>query len=235
MTLEDEYTKKYIEFETKIKDRNNIHKDDFKDYIREDRILSRNYNLWDMYRKLRNLLSHEHKVRNENYIMVSQECYNALVRDIEKVMNPKTAYEKAVKDVYMVTQDEFVSNVISTMLDKNYTCTPIVDEVGKVIGVFSAHSLMMYFNKNKKEIITEPFKIKISEIIDFCKFDSDPKVLYKFVSRNTDEYEISDMFKDAYGNKDRLEMIFITANGKQSEKLLGVLTHWDLLEYNKKD
>ena len=196
MTLEDDFTKKYIEFETEIKKRNSIDKYDFAtNYIKKDKILSKNINLWYMYRDLRNLLSHEYKVRNLNYLAVSQDCYDAFVADVEKVLSPQKAINIAQYPVSTADCNSIVSNVISNMLENNFTCTPIIDDKGVVLGIFSPHSLMLYFEHNKKEILaSEPQKTKISEIIDFCKIDNDKDIEYKFINKNMDEFEIRELF-----------------------------------------
>ena len=231
MTLEDEYTKKYIEFETEIKHRNNIYKYDNKtDYVKIDKILSKNYNLWSMYRDLRNLLSHEHKVRNKNYLTISQDCYNAFLKDAERVIHPRKAFEIATYPVEIAKSNYIVSDVISNMIENNYTCMPILDENGIIQGIFSAHSLMLYFDSNKEEILAaEPQKTIISEIIDFCQIDNDQDIEYKFIKKDTDEFEIKTLFEESYNNNKRLEAIFVTEHGRQNEKIIGIITNWDII------
>ena len=234
MALEDEYTKKYIEFETAIKKRNNIEKYDTRtDYIKIDKILSKNYNLWSMYRDLRNLLSHEHRVRNLNYLVVSQECYNAFVKDVEKVLHPKKAFNIAHSPVVTANADSIISEVISNMLENNYTCTPIVNDKGVLLGVFSPHSLMLYFEFNKKELLAEaPQHTSISEIMQFCGIDNDQDVEYKFIQKDMDEFEIKSLFEESYSKNKRLEALFVTEHGKANEKILGIITNWDIINNN---
>lgn len=231
MTLEDDFTKKYIEFETEIKKRNSIDKYDFAtNYIKKDKILSKNINLWYMYRDLRNLLSHEYKVRNLNYLAVSQDCYDAFVADVEKVLSPQKAINIAQYPVSTADCNSIVSNVISNMLENNFTCTPIIDDKGVVLGIFSPHSLMLYFEHNKKEILaSEPQKTKISEIIDFCKIDNDKDIEYKFINKNMDEFEIRELFESSYLKNKRLEAIFVTEHGNPNEKIMGIITNWDIV------
>lgn len=234
MTLEEKFIKKYIEFETAIKKRNNIKKYDTRtDYIKTDKMLSKNYNLWSMYRDLRNLLSHEHRVRNLNYLVVSQECFNAFVKDVEKVLYPKKAFNIAHSPVVTANVDSIVSEVISPMLENNYTCTPVVDDKGVLLGVFSPHSLMLYFDFNKRELLAEaPQQTKISEIMQFCDIDNDQDVEYKFIQKDMDEFEIKSLFEESYSKNKRLEALFVTEHGKANEKILGIITNWDIINNN---
>ena len=54
------------------------------------------------------------------------------------------------------------------------------------------------------------------------------RIEYKFVAKTCDEYYIKDLFKKSLVDKKRLEALFVTENGHSSEKLLGIITHWDL-------
>ena len=41
----------------------------------------------------------------------------------------------------------------------------------------------------------------------------------------------NDRFQDALKRRERLCMVFVTANGKQREKLLGIITAWDMADF----
>lgn len=229
MSLIRDFLDEYTKFETFIKNRNNVRKfDNFN--ISDDKILKRNRNTWEFYRNLRNLLTHEADARNGNYVTVTQKLYDDFKQDVEKIMHPKTAYEISIKDnhIYKVKKQETIYNVIKTMIEKNYTCTPIVDDNEKLTGVFASHSLMHYFNANKEGFISEPKEMRISDIMQFCSPNGNDEIDYKFVSKTNDEYFIKELFKKSLKERKRLETIFVTENGKSTERLLGIITYWDL-------
>ena len=64
--------------------------------------------------------------------------------------------------------------------------------------------------------------------MDYCQLDGSKDITYEFISRETKEDEIREMFKKYYENNKRLETIFITHSGSKNESLLGIITHWDL-------
>ena len=72
MTLTQDFLDKYTEFETFIKNRNNAVTFGKFDIL-NDKVLKRNRNLWEFYRNLRNLLTHEPEVRNGNYVILTQK------------------------------------------------------------------------------------------------------------------------------------------------------------------
>ena len=160
---------------------------------------------------------------------INKESLEEFCNEVDKLVNPKTVLEFAIKDsnVYKVTKEEYVLSVINSMVQNNYTCTPVVDEQGKVIGVFSADSLMNFISVNS-QVIEDFSQITISDFMNYCKLDSCTDVEYTFVSKHTKENEIRNMFKATYEENKRLERIFVTDKGHPEEKLLGIFTHWDL-------
>ena len=117
------------------------------------------------------------------------------------------------------------------MLDENYTCAPIVNGKGIIEGVFSSHSLMLYFNQDKPDMADDVKNLKISDLGEFCDLYNDPDMEYRFVAKNITIDEVGEMFKDNFDKERRLEIVFITENGKPTEKILALLTHWD---FNKR-
>ena len=68
-----------------------------------------------------------------------------------------------------------------------------------------------------------PFKeyeIRKNELISYCKKNN--------IDFYIDEYYIKDLFKKSLSDKKRLEALFVSESGHSSEKLLGIITHWDL-------
>ena len=44
--------------------------------------------------------------------------------------------------------------------------------------------------------------------------------------------EIKDIFKEDVDNKERINIIFVTQHGKRDEKLLGIITAWEIASVN---
>lgn len=226
MSLTQDFLNKYTEFESFIKKRNKIGRYDNGDYIKIDPVLRKNREKWELYRELRNLLTHENEVRNGNYIDVTEKLYRSFCSDVEKIMHPKTAMDIAIKNVYMVKPGEPLQDVINTILDKKYTCAPIVDEKGILIGIFSSQALMLYCKNYKNEF---SIKNNVGKYIEYCSINNNPDIEYKFVSRFKDEFYIKDLFKQSYLSKKRLEAVFVTEHGQQNEKIIGIITNWDII------
>lgn len=70
-----------------------------------------------------------------------------------------------------------------------------------------------------------PVETSLKNVLPFEEGDN-----YKFIGSTTSVYEAVDIFKRHIGKGRRLEALLITRNGNPSEKLLGIITAWDILE-----
>lgn len=74
---------------------------------------------------------------------------------------------------------------------------------------------------------------QISLFKDFIDIDKNENEYYSFVKKNTLLIEIEEMFQKEFKDNKRLAVVFITETGKKTEKLLGLITVWDLAGYDK--
>lgn len=217
------FLEKFGEFEVYIKNKFNNDRFDRK-FISSNPLLKNNQEFWSQCIALRNIYSHSGGMKIAN---ITQSSYNLFCQEVKKIMKPRLASDISIKEVYKVQEKEPTLNVISTMLEKNYTCTPIVSNENIVIGVFTSHSLMKFLNnKNSKTTLFE--KTNIGDLIKYCAIQHDSDIEYKFISELTSECDIKELFKNTYNRHKRLEAVFVTDNGFENGKLLGIITHWDL-------
>jgi len=64
----------------------------------------------------------------------------------------------------------------------------------------------------------------ISQVLEYVEDEDN----YRFVSRNKSLLEVLQLFEDYAGSGRRLEAVLITDSGKPNEKLLGIVTIYDL-------
>ena len=87
---------------------------------------------------------------------------------------------------------------------------------------------MLYFQKHPTEIIEEPCSLLIKDFIKFCQLTNHQDIEYKFISKYETIKNVELMFKKSFKQNKRIETMFVTEKGDKSEKILGMLTHWDL-------
>ena len=179
---------------------------------------------------VRNLLSHRENV-NGSYAVEPSDSMLKLLRDtLAAVENPPKAIEFAIAagDVCSMGLDDLVRPTLGEMAERCYTHVPIL-EGGVVKGVFSENTLLSYLYHEEIVCIDDETTFRALEsLLPESKHASES---FRFVPRNITLSEVAEMFTDAMRKADRIGMVFITQNGRDTEKILGIITAWDIAAY----
>lgn len=184
----------------------------------------------DYCRVVRNFLMHNPKVGGVYPIIPSNEMIALLKHCISILNNPPKAISYAVPfgNIYTTTLDDRVLEVIDIMNNFTYTYVPVVEN-GNLIGIFSDNIIYTYVCQKKSINIAED--TKISEFKDFIGLDEHMNEYFEFVPKSIMLYEVEELFKYNYKERRKklLAVVYITENGRRGEKILGMLTPWDIL------
>ncbi len=178
--------------------------------------------------EVRNLLSHKMKVSNRYPVEPSQEMIVFIDNLIESIKNRKRCrdVQVGIEKVYWQKITGNVRETMAKMRKEMFSIVPILEN-GIVTGVFDENSVFNYLSD--EEII---------EINDGLTFDSIKKYLSlsgremeKFIFFRQSGYveDLENEFESSYRAGKRIGIVFLTQNGKSDEKLLGILTPWDIL------
>lgn len=181
----------------------------------------------DLCRETRNLLSHNPRINSKYAVEPSIEMVELLDRLIEKIKNPLRAKDIMVKkeDLKWRESDDFVRETMILMNKELYNHIPIMEN-NVLIGVFSPNTVFsMLVNKGFNGIDE---KLKFKDIERFIDYRADRTQSYRFISQDMLVSDIGEIFSKASDKNDRIGMIFVTQNGKESEKILGIITAWDV-------
>ena len=113
------------------------------------------------------------------------------------------------------------------MNEKCYTHIPIYDKDNKtLVGIFSENSLFQYISED--HIISLDENTTFDEIRKCIDLDK-TKEIVKFVSRN-DLYDdvVNDFIKE-FKNGNKLSCVMVTNSGMETEKVIGIITAWDVI------
>jgi len=119
---------------------------------------------------------------------------------------------------------------IIKMHEKNFSYLPVCED-DKLIGVLSGDSIFTYMRENS--IITIHENFTVGELKDCIRNHIDER--YSFVARETPISEIVEMYSNDIQDGKRLGAVFVTATGGKHEKILGMISAWDLIEYIGKE
>ena len=160
-----------------------------------------------------------------NQIVVDR--YKAI---LESLKHPPTALSIAIEgqNIYTAKKQDRLMDVLKKMDDNIFTHVPIIEK-GEMVGILSENALLSYIADMEDVIIDSSTKVDaLSAYIPLNKHRGES---FKFLPRDATLEEVFNMFNEAIKVRERIGMVFITHNGKQSEKLLGILTAWDLANF----
>lgn len=179
-------------------------------------------------RDIRNFLSHEPKISGEFAVTPSEKMIELLEEVTELVMNPPRCKDVAIKiqDIYYKSLRDNVLESIKEMNHGKFSHIPILED-GVVVGVFSKSSLFNYFVENNK-FITED--LCFSDISEHICLKCDGQEHYRFCKYDEKVDVVKKLFEDNYKNDNRISIVFLTKNGTKKEKLMGMVTLYDILK-----
>ena len=193
-----------------------------------NRLFSDYYKDLKLFAELRNLLVHNPYPDRANPLIIPHEYITQKYEEIKNsIMRPKKAIDIAVRRelIYTTTLDANAVDVMAEMDDKTYTHVPVIEQ-DKMIGVFSENTILAYLVDHKDAIIMKD--TKVSEFKEFIGLDSHKSEYFEFVSRNTLLAEVEALFQEGLHERKRIAVVYITEHGERDEKLLGMITAWDV-------
>ena len=230
MTNADEYIQKFKELEAVVKETFGL-----KDWDSVTNFLSKR----DEYRpfreeikycqEVRNLLQHKQKIGGEYPVEPTREMINFLEKTINSLKNRKKCGEIMVPKsrLCFLGENDDLKHTIRKMRELSIGHVPVLDGNGKVSGVFTAFSLLNIMADRKGEPLPENFSF--ADAKKYIGLDFHDSEVYSFAEKNLYVDEPKNVFEKTYSGGKRLAMVFITSNGKEDGKLLGIISPWDVL------
>lgn len=179
---------------------------------------------------LRNAIVHNAYKRNADPIA---EPHDYILEKYEiiknSIMYPPLALDSIairVPNIFSTQMEDIAIEVMREMNRNIYTHVPVIDD-GRIIGVFSESTMFSYLVNNEDVIFEKEMLIK--DFSEFLSVNDRENECFEFASRNATVIEIEEIFHRGFKDKKRISVVFITQNGNQNEKILGLITAWDLL------
>ena len=175
--------------------------------------------------RLRNIASHNN---NDNYYLITDDTIARLKQILYEVKHPYKVYQKATTNIYSKTINDKVLLTMNEMSEKCYTHIPIYAEDNKtLVGVFSENSLFQSICEDDHCIVLDENTTfnEIKKCIDLEK----SKEIVKFVSREDLYDDVVNEFIKEFKQGNKLACVMITNSGKETEKVIGIITAWDII------
>ena len=179
-------------------------------------------------RMLRNLLSHYDWSKAGNDMVIVTDQAVRQVNNLYYSLNPVTLMRLAIRagQIFAPSLSDSVLAAVKVMQRNDYSYIPIVDN-HRIIGVFSTKTLMRLVAENVSSIFSESLTFK--DIMDFIRLVDEPNAHYGFIDPNTTVEDVSLKFQRSKTRRVRLDVLFITDNGRSDGILQGMITPGDIL------
>lgn len=180
------------------------------------------------FANLRNIIVHDSTSKYNPIADPHIEVVERYESILNELRDPPTAFEIATKasDMVFVSPNMKLKECIKIMHDKDYTYMPVSQNM-QLIGVLSGDSIFTYMRKNQTTTIHDDFRIK--DLGDAIRMHIDER--YSFVSKNTPLIDVTEMYSNDIQNGKRLGAVFVTERGQENERILGMISAWDLIDY----
>ncbi|MGM0421354.1 MAG: CBS domain-containing protein [Bacillota bacterium] len=177
---------------------------------------------------IRNILVHN----NEYYAIPNEYSLDKIKNIRNRIINPPKVYPLFNSRVKTVSNDQPIIEVIKLMKEQSYSQIPVVNEHNKFLDLLTNNAISRWLgslaDKEGAKILFDQALVK--DVLDYEEISS----VYEFISKDALIVDVIDMFEDSQKRGKKLEAVFITNNGKKSEKLLDIITSWDLPEMYSK-
>lgn len=173
---------------------------------------------------IRNLLVH-----NNNYYAIPNEYSMKKIKNIrDRIINPPKVYPLFNSKVETVSNDQPVIEVIKFMKEKSYSQVPVLNNRGEFLDLITNNAISRWIGSLTAQDCAQALfeEALVRDVLDYEEESS----LYEFISRDRLIVDVIDMFEETQRQGRKLEAIFITNSGRKSEKLLDIVTSWDLPE-----
>lgn len=177
----------------------------------------------------RNLLQHQPLIQGEYPVEPSDKLVKTLDFLMAKVLDRQTCMDICVKAsaVFSAKPHDSVKKAMTTMRAKRFSCIPVIDEEGKVLGIFSEGSIFDYVAD--EEIVELNDALCFEDLEGYIDLDGREGALNLFLPHNYSVDKLLNRIEDATNAHERFQVAIITNNGSRSEPMQGIVTPWDVI------
>lgn len=183
----------------------------------------------DVCRRTRDLLSHNSKINNNYVVAPSRELIGILDEAITRIIHPilVSSVMVPVQHVCFAKSDDLVRPILKKMVENVYTHIPILSD-GRVAGVFSENTLLSLIAKEEIIGIDNDMTFANPDIEELLPIDKHETEVFKFTPKDMLLSDARGLFEEAIKNDNRIGLLFVTQNGSVNERILGIVSSWDI-------
>jgi predicted transcriptional regulator len=172
------------------------------------------------FAELRNAITH---TRRENFVIAEpHDEVVKLIRQIRDLLyDPPRVSLLASPKPYYATPGTSIREVLETFAIRDFIRCPVIDK-NTIVCLLTAKTLTRWVASNFNDLES----LRNARVSDVMRFSE--RQDFAIAGRETDLFEVLDLFKRALRTGMHLQAVIITANGKPDGTLLGIITPSDL-------
>ncbi len=171
---------------------------------------------------LRNAIVHE---RADGMVIAepNDACIQLIIRIENALFNPPKLLPAFKKEVFQLDVNESVGKALRLMYEHSFSQLPL-SKKGVFVGLLTNDTVSRWLGASSQEDIFSLNDTPLAKVISFAENKNN----YCFLKKDEMVFTALAKFQDYENNGKILDSILITANGKSTEKLLGIVTISDI-------
>lgn len=223
----DEFIKIFNELEATLRKR--INQENYKPFYQlvdlaagEDSVVRRNRDILKSFGDLRNAIVHDREYPSKILADPRHETLNKLKQILKVITKPQTLISRFKKEIKLFTVDESLVDCLSYMEQNDFSQIVVFDSSYRLL---SSEGIIGWLRSARDIGLADLQNATIGDALGF----EDMKGCH-YLSRNDPIDLAIEVFETSIQKGvPRLHAILVTESGKDSERPLGFITPWDLL------
>ena len=181
-------------------------------------------------REMRNILAHNQDIDGEAPFVPTDASIKALEKILAYMKMPPLALSKGTRyeNLICAKLSDRAKPIMEKMVSRGYSHIPVFEN-GVLFGVFSISTIFSHILEHGEAVIDED--TLISDFNEDLPIENHIAESFEFASAETTVLEAEALLKNASGPESkRIAALFITRNGNKNERILGMVTPWDVLQ-----
>jgi len=196
------------------------------------RTFARHHGWWSVnesvmgtFTDIRNFVVHTHRKPEFVAAVPHEESVERIERIAALLTNPERVIPRFNSSVVSFAPSDPLTELLKRVYEDDITNFPVLDGSG-FYGLVTGNGLMHWMaNLASVDPLTDLAEVPITAVLELEETQSN----VRFTARDTPVLEAFELFREQAD----LEAVLITHNGREREKLLGIITVWDVTNYRQ--
>lgn len=175
-----------------------------------------------MVADLRNVLIHQKTKPHLQLAIPTRPIVERLETICQKLVDPMRVLPRFKKRVETIEPSVSLGAVLRAVAEKDYSQFPVY-ETDRFLGLLTENGITRWLAHHvaKELSLVDLDEVPVTQVLS----EEEKRPNWLFVSRDRTIDEVKAFFRE----KELLEAILITHNGKSTEQPMGIITRWDIL------